>query len=138
MSRVGKQKPVGRSGIFFSFPNFTLHKLECTGGGGVKKKKKVENRKKKKFQLALLSPPGHWTGNYLLFEDGLRSLYIYRILTIGELSNFPTVQSHYINYIVDQMRSVNYIISIQYLCTTHQWYLVTFTIMNVFMTSYST
>ena len=68
VSRVGKKKPVGRSGIFF-FSNFIFYKLECTGG----KREKKKNLKigKKKFQSALFSPPGRWTGNDFLFEDGL-------------------------------------------------------------------
>ena len=62
-----KKRPVGRSG--FSFPNFFLYKLECTGGGV--KKISFENMKTKKFQSALFSPLWRWTGNNSLFKGGL-------------------------------------------------------------------
>ena len=55
VGRVGKKKPVGRSGIF-SFPNFIIYKLECTGGKG-KKKKKNENRRKKSSSRPFLAHP---------------------------------------------------------------------------------
>ena len=31
---------------------------------------------KKKFQSALFSPPGRWTGNNFLFKDGLNEGYV--------------------------------------------------------------
>ena len=66
----GKKKlPVGRSGIFCFSSSFIFYKLECTWGE-VKKKNKNENMKKKKFQLALFSPLGRWTGNNFLFKGG--------------------------------------------------------------------
>ena len=55
----------GQSGgrDFFFFPNFIFYKLECKVGRSIKKKKK--------FQSALFSPHGRWTGNDFLFKGGL-------------------------------------------------------------------
>ena len=73
VGRVGKKKASREVGNLFSFfsPNFIFYKLEHSGGK-VKKKKDFENRKK--FQYALFSPPGRWTGNNFLFEDGLMQI----------------------------------------------------------------
>ena len=54
--------PVGRSGFFFFFLISFFFKQECTGG-----------KLKKKSSRPIFSPPGRWTGNDFLFEDGLRS-----------------------------------------------------------------
>ena len=51
--------PVGRSGYIYFFIISFFYKLEC----------KYE---KKKFQSALFSPLGWWTGNYFFFKGGLR------------------------------------------------------------------
>ena len=60
--------PVGGQDFFFFPIFFFFYKLECTGGE--KKKKKFL-----KFQSALFSPPGRWTGNNYLFKGGLRPLF---------------------------------------------------------------
>ena len=63
----------GRESFFFFFFNFFFYKIECSGGEEVKNIFLFENRKKK-FQWALFRPPGRWTGNTFLFEDGLTDL----------------------------------------------------------------
>ena len=72
VSCVQGREKIGQSGgrDFFFFPNFIFYRLEYTGG----KSKKINiffPKKKKKFQSALFSPPGRWTGNHFLFKAGL-------------------------------------------------------------------
>ena len=45
------------------------------GKGKKQKRKFEENLKKKKFQSALFSPLGRWTGNNFLFKGGLTNTF---------------------------------------------------------------
>ena len=68
VGRVGKKNASREVGIFFFFPNLIFFKLECTGG---KVKKNCFEKMKKRVPVGPFSPPGRWTGNDFLFEDGL-------------------------------------------------------------------